>query len=303
MTAKAGRPEVVAIGGGRGLAATLKAVRCYAGAITAVVSVADDGGSSGELSRAYGIVAPGDLRKCLVALATDGSAPSEMFEYRFGSGPLEGHSLGNLIITGLAGMYGGILPSLEVCSAMLGCQGRVLPVTTERLSLEAETADGVTVRSQAVITASATDIRSVRIVPDDAKPTPGVIEAITSADQIVVGPGSLYTSVIPPFLVSGVREAISKSRAVKVYVCNLFGEVAESAGMTVAEHCRALSAHGIFVDKLLYHPWGENAPEGAVMEGRLSDLEIEATPASLADPEDPSRHDTAALSAALSGLL
>lgn len=294
---------MVAIGGGRGLATALRAARRYADDITAVVSVADDGGSSGELSEAYGLVSPGDLRKCLVALAGEGRITSDMFEYRFDSGPLVGHPLGNLIIAGLTELCGSVLPAIEVCASLLGSSGRVLPVTTERIELEARLPAGHTMRGQARITASAKDIDSVRIIPEDPKPSPGVVEAISVADQIIIGPGSLYTSVVPPLLIAEVRDAVSSSPASKVYVCNLTGQQSESAGLSVADHYRALSAHGIACDVILYHPWGHYAPKEAVLEGDLERLEAVAVACYLADSADPSRHDPGALASALAGLL
>jgi uncharacterized cofD-like protein len=295
-------PSVVAIGGGRGLATALRALRRYAGHVTAVVSVADDGGSSGELSKAYGLVAPGDLRKCLVALAPEGRVAADMFEYRFDSGPLAGHSLGNVIITGLAALCGGITPAIEVCSGLLECSGTVLPVSADRLELEATIADGSTIRGQALITASARDIQSVRIVPDDAKATPGVVEAILAADQIVIGPGSLFTSVIPPMLIDEVRQAIASTSASRIYVCNLVGQQAESSGLSAAEHYLALARHGIDCDVMIYHPWGRDAPDSSVIPGDISEIRARAIPCFLADASDPSRHDAGALASALSGI-
>ena len=304
MSEKKQGPHVVAIGGGRGLATALRAARRYAADITAVVSVADDGGSSGLLSAAYGLVAPGDLRKCLVALAAEDHIAADVFEYRFDAGPLGGHSVGNVVIAGLEAVCGGILPALEACTSLLGCAGRVLPVSTQRMQLEAEVEGGDIVRGQAHITAQATRIRRIRIHPFDSKPAPGVLEAITAANQVIIGPGSLYTSVIPPLLVEGVREAVSESRALKVYVCNLMGQRAESVGLTAVDHYRALIEHGICCDVLLYHPWGRDAPEGAVLEGNLTTLghETKAVACYLADSSDPSSHDPLALATALSNL-
>ncbi len=268
-----------------------------------MVSVADDGGSSGALTAAYGLVAPGDLRKCLTALSPESRIVSDLFDFRFGTGPLAGHSLGNLIITGLAEICGGILPAMEVAASILGCEGKVLPVCTEPLALEATLRNGRRVAGQAKITASASDIVSVRVNPRDAKPAPGVLEAIEAADQIVIGPGSLFTSVIPPLLVAGVREALRESSAVRVFVCNLVTQRSETLGMTAADHYRALLSHGLACDIVVFHPWGRGAPEGAVLEGELAELEVEARPCYTADSADPSRHDPRALAAALSELL
>ncbi len=300
---RAAGPRVVAIGGGRGLATALRAARRYAGELTAVVSVADDGGSSGALTAAYGLAAPGDLRKCLTALSPESRIVSDLFDFRFGAGPLAGHSLGNLIITGLAEICGGILPAVEVAASILGCEGRVLPVCTEPLALEATLRNGERVAGQAKISASASEIVSVSLRPRDAKPAPGVLEAIEAADQVVIGPGSLFTSVIPPLLVEGMREALEGSRAVRVYVCNLVGQRSETLGMSAADHYRALLSHGLTCDVLVFHPWGREAPEGAVFEGDLAGLEVDARPCYIADSADPTRHDPRALATALSELL
>lgn len=262
----AGRPSVVALGGGHGLASSLGAIRRYAGDITAIVSIADDGGSSGRLRHAYGVAPPGDLRKCLVALAEPGSRWSEVFEYRFEGGELDGHALGNLIIAGLAATNGDFEVALVEAGRLLGATGTVLPATTEPVVLEAvvEAGDGGrggSVHGQVAV-ATAGRIMAVSLVPHDAHPPAAALEALDRADQIVIGPGSLFTSVLAVVVVPAIREALAATSARKVYVSNLGVQQPETAGYDVAAHVDALSAHGLEVDVVLCHPGA--LPRGAV---------------------------------------
>ncbi len=184
----------MAIGGGHGTAVTLRAARCYAGTLTGVVSVADDGGSSGRLRELLNVVAVGDLRKCLVAVADEDSALAVAFERRFDEGELSGHALGNLILAGLIDATGDLVDGVREAALLLGACGDILPATTERVVLKAEAAEG-TVAGQVAVMGTG-DIRTVSLVPDDAQPPPLVVERIAEADQIVIGPGSLFTSVL-----------------------------------------------------------------------------------------------------------
>lgn len=267
------RPQVVAIGGGRGLASCLRAARTYASDVTGIVSVADDGGSSGQLSAELGILPPGDIRKCLLALADADSGWAEIFEYRFKSGSLAGHSLGNLLIAAVEDLEGGLLVALERIAAMLGCSGRVLPVSLERTSLRAVSESGELV-GQAAITRSGVRIHEVRLDPADVEPAPGVVEAIEAADQVILAPGSLFTSTLPPLLIEDVRKVLYDTSAQVVYVCNLLCQPGETAGLKAADHVEALLAHGARVDVMLYQAWGPDAPNGAVEPGDLSRASI-----------------------------
>lgn len=236
-------PSVVAIGGGHGLAQVLHAVQAYAGEITAVVSVADDGGSSGRLVDRIPIPPPGDVRKALLALA-DPSLLSELFAYRFeGSYDVGGHSLGNLLIAALADLTGDFTHALEVAGDLLGTHGRVLPAASERRVLEA-TVDGETVSGQAAIGASAGRIESIRLLPEGGDPNPAVIDAIASADQVVLAPGSLYTSLIAALLAPGVADAVNTTAAPVVWVSNLCTQKAETLGMDGVAHLAAVEAVG-----------------------------------------------------------
>jgi uncharacterized cofD-like protein len=240
------QPVVVAIGGGHGLAATLRAVRTYTDRVTAIVSVADDGGSSGRLRELLHIIPPGDLRKCLVALAEPGSLLASAFEYRFSEEELAGHALGNLILAGLIDGAHDPVAALDEACRLLGVKGRILPATTEPVVLKAD-ADGGSVAGQVAVMAT-DNIRRVSLVPSDpAAPTPA-LEALARADQIILGPGSLFTSVLAAIAVPGVREGINASEADKVYVCNLRPQIPETERFDVAMHIEALVAHGVDVD-------------------------------------------------------
>ena len=284
-------PKVVAIGGGHGLAATLRAARSYAGQVTAIVSVADDGGSSGRLREALGIPAPGDLRRCLVALARDpDSVWARTFEHRFDGGELDGHAAGNLIIAGLAAATGDFTSALHQAGCLLDVQGRVLPATTTPVVLKAESASGP-VEGQ-VRVSEVGRISAVSLVPPDAEPPPAAVEAIAEADQILLGPGSLFTSVIAAVAVPALREAVSRAAAPLVYICNLQPQDPETTGYDAAAHVEALVAHGVRPDLLLWDP--ASLP--------LGNPPVLVREAALAD-EAGGAHDPGKLAAALQTLI
>lgn len=256
-------PRVAAVGGGHGLAASLRAVRRYASEITAVVAVADDGGSSGRLREVIDQPPPGDLRTCLAALAGDDSLLARSLGHRFEAGELEGHALGNLLIAGLADSGGDFVAAVDEVARLVGAVGRVLPATTEPVVLKAQ-AGGDAVEGQVAVSAS-TGISRVSLTPPDPPVTPGVVDAIEAAHQVVVGPGSLYTSVLAAVAVPGVRDALAATAGRKVYVCNLAASEAETAGYTAADHVDALRAHGLHVDVVVCHEGGLS-PEGIAGE-------------------------------------
>lgn len=231
-------PSVVAIGGGHGLAQTLKAARGYAGRIDAIVSVADDGGSSGRLSD-LDIPPPGDIRKCLIALTPEESVWRRLFEYRFEAADVTGHSLGNLIIAALAEIEGSFEAALHSSERLLGSVGSVIPASPLHLRLEAEI-DGATVTGQVNIQDTHGHIEEIRVLPEGAPVSPHATDAIAAADQIVIGPGSLYTSSIAALLVPGIVEEINRSKARLVYVANLITQDAETLGMDAADHVDAI---------------------------------------------------------------
>jgi uncharacterized cofD-like protein len=242
--------RVVGIGGGHGLAVTLRAAQQYADELTAVVSVADDGGSSGRLREATGLPAMGDIRRCLSSLADPESRLGEILEHRF-TGELGGHAFGNLLIAALADRMG-FTPAIDELTRLVGAHARLRPVTETPVILVADT-DGGPVRGQVAIQRCG-DIKRVTLEPTDPRPAPDVVDAITSADQIVLGPGSLYTSVLAALVLPGIREAVAGTTAQVVYVCNLRPQVPETQGYDVAAHVGALNDHGVEPDVVVCHP-------------------------------------------------
>lgn len=256
---------IVAVGGGRGLAASLGALRRITDDITAVVSVADDGGSTGRLRRSTAQAAPGDLRKCLVALAEPNSALARSMEFRFDEGELDGHALGNLLLSAMSEVCGGLTAALGELGDLLGVRGRVLPATVEPVDLVAVTVDGREVRGQVAVMGTS-GIDRVSLTPPHAHVAPDVLERIAAAELIVLGPGSLYTSVLAATAVPAVTEAIGRSSAHLVYVCNLRPQEGETAGYGVADHVAALHRHGLYPATVLYDPTmaGAEGVAGAV---------------------------------------
>ena len=283
-------PNVVALGGGHGTAVTLQAARHYAGDLTAIVSVADDGGSSGRLRQALGIPAPGDLRRCLVALSDPDANPlAAAFEHRFD----DGHALGNLIIAALTATTGSFIQALDEAAKLLSAQGRVLPATTEAVVLKA-VADSGEIEGQ-VNVAAAGRIAHVSLVPTDAQPPPEAIEAIERADQLVLGPGSLFTSVLAVVAVPELRRSLQQARAPLVYVANLRA-TGETQGFDVAAHVDALLAHGVEPDVVV-------ADTSHIPAGDVSPT-IRLVDADLTDPGDPTGgHDPARLARTLQDLM
>ena len=249
--------RVVAIGGGTGLSTLLKGLKRFvltptlsASGQTAirelcgVVTVSDDGGSSGRLRKEFNMLPPGDVRNCIVALSEDEALLSRLFQHRFQKGEgLEGHSFGNLFLAALTSITGDFAEAVRLSSEILLTRGHIFPATTSSVELEAEFQDGSRVRGETRITASKGRIRELFLVPPDVRPMPQTLEAIAAADLITIGPGSLFTSLIPNLLVQGMADAIVNSSAVKVYVCNLMTQANESLGLSAADHIRALSTH------------------------------------------------------------
>jgi uncharacterized cofD-like protein len=271
---------VVALGGGHGLATTLEAARTYAGSLTAVVSVADDGGSSGRLRETFGIPAPGDLRRCLVAMAGQAGAASgdersdlwaRAFSHRFSAGELEGHALGNLIITGLTEATGDFILALEEAGRLLGVDGQVLPATSGPVALKADVG-GRPVVGQVRVKGADGPISRVAIVPPDAAAPPQVVSAILDADQVVIGPGSLFTSVLAVCVVPEIRAALDRRRADRIYVCNLRPQAHETDGYSAGDHLAALRAHQVPVDVMVVDPAGLPEPDGKVVTEEGADL-------------------------------
>jgi uncharacterized cofD-like protein len=237
--------RIVVIGGGTGLSTMLRGLKQYTSNICAIVTVTDDGGSSGVLQRELGMLPPGDIRNCLVALADAEPLMTELFQYRFdaGSSSLQGHSFGNLLIAAMTNITGDFEKAVKETSNILAIRGRVLPSTVERVTLHAELADGTIADGETNIVKSGQPIKHVFITPADAEPLEEAIHAIKLADAVVIGPGSVYTSVIPNLLVKGIADAVADSDAVKIYVCNVMTQPGETDGYSASKHVEAVANH------------------------------------------------------------
>jgi uncharacterized cofD-like protein len=307
-------PEIVAIGGGTGLPTLLRGLKAYTNNLTAIITVADDGGSSGRLRRDLGVPPPGDFRNNIAALARDEDLITQLFQYRFGEGGLGGHSFGNLFITAMSAISGSFDQALADTSRVLAIRGRVLPSTLNDVTLVGELrANGATRRAvgESTITRTEGAIERVFLQPEAVPAYPEAVRAILAAEMIVVGPGSLYTSILPNLLVGGIAEALQRARGLKVYVCNVATQPGETDGFDVADHVRALERHvgpGLF-DIVL-------ANDDFSRQGDASFTYVELPAANghqgpgaqivtvpLADPHHPWRHDSARLAAALIELL
>ena len=282
-------PRVVAVGGGHGLAATLRAVRPWAGSITAVVSVADDGGSSGRLRAEMEVVPPGDLRRCLAALADAESPLGQALEHRFVSGSLAGHAVGNLLIVGLAEAGGDLVAALDEVGRLVGAAGRVLPAAVEPVVLMAGGANGA-VEGQSRVGQS-TGLRRVGLRPSAPASPPAVAAALAAADLVVLGPGSLLTSLLATCVVPAVAEALATTAAIRVLVGNLGPQPGETEGLDADEHLAVLADHGVPVDVVVADP--RFAPSTAAVP-----LVVEP----IGDPER-NVHDPDRLGAVLAGLV
>ena len=245
--------RVVAIGGGTGLSALLEGLKHYTRPaeqtslpmdITAIVTVTDDGGSSGRLRREFDVLPPGDIRNCMVALSEDSALLSRLFQYRFQAGRgLKGHSFGNLFLMALTQVMGDFSDAVKASSEVLKIAGRIYPSTATNVALEAKLENGTRVLGETKISRSAKRIRSIRLVPRKVKPLPATLSAIAEADLITLGPGSLFTSVVPNLLVEGIPAAIAKSPAIKAYFVNLMSQPGETTDFRASDHIRAIHRH------------------------------------------------------------
>lgn len=246
--------KVVAIGGGTGLPSVLRGLKQHTSNITAIVTVADDGGSSGRLRQDMGVQPPGDLRNNIAALADDESLMTQLFQYRFHNGDLRGHAFGNLFIAALSGISGGLETALPEVERVLNIQGRVLPSTLEDVNLvaqirQANRGRAVRVYGETRITEAGGQIEEIALTPADVTAFGESVRAILDANVVIIGPGSLYTSIIPNLLVQGIQEALRTTRAYKIYVCNIATQPGETEGYSVADHVKALERHigkGVF---------------------------------------------------------
>ena len=260
-----GGPKVVALGGGYGLSTTLRAARRYASAVTGIVSVADDGGSSGRLREAFGIPAPGDLRRCLVALAgSHDSVWAKAFEKRFDAAELQGHPLGNIVIAGLATSTGDFSAAIDEALRLLEAVGRVFPATVGPVSLAAtfrryggtkERPFSVEGKVQGEVAVGETyGLTSVAVVPAHPMVPMAALDAIMEADQVLIGPGSLFTSVLAVAAIPQIRDALAEAKGERIYISNLSEQHPETTGYSMSDHISALANHGVVIDAVLHDP-------------------------------------------------
>ncbi|MEO5937160.1 MAG: YvcK family protein [Terriglobales bacterium] len=313
--------RVVAIGGGTGLSTLLRGLKKYViapgvariaqttyaiGELAAIVTVTDDGGSSGRLRKDLNILPPGDIRNCMVALSEDEAMLSRLFQHRFSSGGgLDGHNFGNLFLAALTSITGDFAEAVRESSVILASRGHIYPSTTSNVQLDAWMDDGSRVFGETKITASKQRITELRMVPANAQPLPQTLAAIAQADLITMGPGSLFTSLVPNVLVRGIPEAIAASRAKKVFVCNLMMQANESLGLSASAHIRAIRRHArmklfdyALVNNapvspaLLEKYQGEGAGQVACDTAAIEDLGVKCIADDLLDEDGLVRHNT-----------
>ncbi len=302
-------PKIVVIGGGTGLSTMLRGLKHHSTNITAIVTVADDGGSSGRLRRELGILPPGDFRNCIVALADAEPLMSRLFQYRFGQGSgLDGHSFGNLFIVAMSGITGNFEEAIREASRVLAVRGQILPSTLENVTLCAELSDDEHVRGESKISEATQPIKRVYLQPERPAAFPDAVRAILDADLVVVGPGSLYTSILPNLLVDGIAKALASTEALRVYVCNVATQPGETDGFRVSDHWRALHGHvrGDAVDVVLANEnlGGEIKPEWGVQHVVADPAGMPPDGPELAlfdvvDPRNALRHSPEKLAAAI----
>ena len=312
-----GGPAIVAIGGGTGLSTMLRGLKKYTNQLTAIVTVADDGGGSGVLRRDMGILPPGDVRQCMQALANIEPVMEKLLDYRFSEGQLRGQSFGNLLLAALNGVTGSFEEAVAAMGQVLAISGRVLPVTNTDVQLEAIFENGARVVGESSIFSAKKRqdcrIHHVRLLPERPKALPDALRAIEEADLILLGPGSLYTSVIPNLLVDGVADAIRSARAQTFYICNIMTQDGETEGYTAADHLAALLRHGTadmvelclansspIPPELAERYRAEGAEVLTVDRERIAQMGIELVERPLASPSgDFARHDPDALASAV----
>ena len=311
-------PKIVAIGGGHGLSHLLLGLKEYTANLTAIVTVADSGGSSGRLREEFNIVAPGDIRNCLVALADAPALMGQLFQYRFAEGEgLKGHNFGNLFLTAMVKLTDGdFQKAVEESSKVLAIRGKVIPSTVHNVHLVAEYADGSTLEGEASIPGKNMPIHRVFLKPDDAKPTLEAIAAIDEADIIVMGPGSLYTSILPNLIIPGMSEAIAKSGAYKIYVCNVMTQKGETTDYSAGDHVKAIVDHAnpgvldaciinnaVVADKALKRYSDEGSFPVAPDPERIKDMGYKVVATDLLSITDYIRHDSKKLTQVLIKLI
>jgi uncharacterized cofD-like protein len=308
-------PKVVAIGGGTGMAILLRGLKAYTSNLTAIVTVADDGGSSGQLRRELGVLPPGDIRSCLAALGDDDSPLAQLFQYRFSQGAgLDGHAFGNLFIVAMAGVTGDFDRAIIESSRVLAVQGRILPSTLDRVTLCADLQEEAgqlgRIEGESQIPLARLPIERVFLEPHHVRAYPEAIRAILEADLICIGPGSLYTSVLPNLLVEGINRSLRAARAPRVYICNVATQLGETEGYNLSDHLAALWAHGtrscfshVLSNDNLTVPILSDVPFTLVSPNAVSEADHQILAVDLIDPEHPWRHDPHKLARALMACL
>jgi uncharacterized cofD-like protein len=309
--------KIVVMGGGTGLSCLLRGLKPITSNLVAVVTVCDDGGSSGRLSKDLGVLPPGDIRNCLVALADDESLLGELFSYRFQDGQgLSGHSFGNLFLAALTDVVGDFEEAIQLSSQVLASRGKVLPTTLDTVTLCARMSDGRIIRGESSIPKAGGDITQIFLDPPTSTPTQEVLASLRSADAVVLGPGSLFTSVIPNLLVEGVEEALRQLRVPRIYICNVMTQPGETDGFGAADHLEALERHigAGLVDTIVVNvatPSEEmlqryEAKGAEPVEPQLERLEkmgVTVVGANLLSDQDLVRHDSERLGTAVVDLL
>lgn len=310
-------PSVVVIGGGTGLSVLLRGIKKLTNNVTAIVTVADDGGSSGRIREDLNIIPPGDLRNCLVALADTEPLMEKLFQHRFGgTGNLAGHSFGNLYIAAMTEILGDAEKALQESSKILKVRGKVLPSSAETLRLSAEMSDGEIVEGESNIPNAGKTIKRLSIVPHDAQAVESALKAISEADLCILGPGSLYTSILPNLLVEKVAETIRDSEAIKLYICNVMTQPGETDGYTAADHLQAIVDHGGsgLVDYVLVNVATvaeplrklyelENSYPVAPMSDTLRSMGVKVIEADLISETNVARHDPTKLSEVITQIM
>jgi uncharacterized cofD-like protein len=306
-------PRIVGIGGGHGLSSVLKGLKEYTSNLGAIVTMADSGGSSGRLRRDFAIPPPGDIRNCLVALADTEPLMEELFQYRFkGPSELKGHSFGNLFIAAMTEVTKNFASAVRASSKVLAIRGRVIPSTLNDVSLQARMKDGQIIKGEAKIAEERGQIEEILLFPPDIDSNPEALKAIKEAEIIVIGPGSLYTSLMPNLLIKGMTEAIEASKAIKIYVCNVMTQAGETDNYSVSDHLEAIYRHTKhkFLDYVLVNttpaPFTlarkyaqEHAFQVALEEKKIREMGLKITKANLMSTRDFLRHEPGKLARAI----